>query len=77
MSACSHRLLELLPEEEDRVRCRHCDLTISKAELGGGCCPECFDRSGDRHYDFDELREGNRGVSRYRCEECGAIVTSS
>jgi hypothetical protein len=77
MGECNHRLLELLPEKEDRVRCRHCHLTISRAELQGSYCPECFDRSGARHYDFDEVNEDKASASRYRCEQCGVIVTSS
>ena len=45
-------------------------------ELGDGYCPECFDASGNKRYEFDELETVETGVARYRCEECGAIIKS-
>jgi predicted RNA-binding Zn-ribbon protein involved in translation (DUF1610 family) len=77
MIACNHSSLELLPEEETRMRCRRCHLTISKTELQGSYCPECFAGSGAKYFEFDELEKVEGGVSRYRCEKCGVIVTSS
>jgi len=77
MSFCNHSSLELLPERDQRVRCRRCDLTISRTEIEGSYCPECFERSGAKCYDFDELEEIKNAVSRYRCERCGVIVTSA
>ncbi len=77
MTACHHSLLELLPEKEERLRCRVCYLTISTKELHDGYCPECFDRSGEKQYQFDKVESSASGIARYRCDECGAIVTTS
>jgi Zn finger protein HypA/HybF involved in hydrogenase expression len=76
MPVCSHRTLELLPERSETLRCRHCHLTIDGDELAGSYCPECFDRSGDKRYEFDTIDRTDNEVARYLCEECGAIVTS-
>jgi hypothetical protein len=43
-------------------------------ELGDGCCPECFDRSGKRTYEFEEVENPGGGEASYRCEECGMIL---
>jgi hypothetical protein len=45
-------------------------------ELGDGYCPECFERSGKRNYEFEELETATEGAATYRCEECGAIIKS-
>ena len=45
--------------------------------MGDGYCPECYDRSGERRYEFDALEALDDGAAKYRCEECGAIITSS
>jgi hypothetical protein len=75
MASCPHGTLELLPERKTTLRCRHCHLTISGEELGDGFCPECFERSGTKRYEFEHwATEG--GGARYRCEECGAIIKS-
>ena len=73
MTSCQHRTLELLPVRKRTLRCRHCHLTLDGAELGEGYCPECFDRSGARLYDFEQVENSDRAVT-YRCEECGAVV---
>lgn len=73
MASCAHITLELLPTRKRTVRCRQCHLTLDAVELGDGHCPECFERSGRRHYEFDELETGD-GTATYRCEECGALV---
>lgn len=75
MTSCKHSSLELLPERRSGLRCRHCHLTISAEELGYGYCPECFDHSGARRYDFELLENNGREIVRYRCEECGAIIS--
>jgi transposase-like protein len=51
-------------------------LTIAEEELGDGYCPECFENSGSKRYDFEELGSGASDVARYRCEECGAVIKS-
>jgi hypothetical protein len=76
MSSCSHTTLELLPEPAGRVRCRHCHLTLPRDDVKDGFCPECFDTSGLKRYEFEELVEEKSGVARYRCEECGIIIQS-
>jgi hypothetical protein len=77
MTACTHSHLELLPERKQTVRCRHCHLTMPADELGDGYCPECFDISGSRRYDFEALATDEEGSARYRCEDCGAIIGTS
>jgi hypothetical protein len=77
MSSCRHTALELLPARKRTLRCRNCHLTIAADELADSCCPECFDRSGKRHYEFDQLEIAGDSEATYRCEECGAIVKSS
>ncbi|TMA08091.1 MAG: hypothetical protein E6J89_15485 [Deltaproteobacteria bacterium] len=77
MTFCKHTTLELLPEKKKRVRCRQCHLTMDSEELGDGYCPECFETSGKRQYEFEEMETEGRGVARYRCQECDAIVESA
>jgi hypothetical protein len=76
MATCNHSTLELLPERKTILRCRYCHLTISGEELGDGFCPECFDASGSKRYDFEQIEAGEAAGARYRCEECGLIITS-
>lgn len=76
MKACTHGSLELLPTASERVRCTRCHLTINAQELGGDCCPECFEGTGLEHYEFDVVENPKAGVVRYRCEECGVIIES-
>jgi hypothetical protein len=72
---CNHSALELLPERKKTLRCRHCHLTIAADEIGDAYCPECFDASGNKRYDFEEIATAT-DIARYRCEECGAIIES-
>lgn len=72
MTTCSHHHLSLMPDSGRRLRCRRCHLSIKAEELGGGCCPECFEKSGQRHEDFEEL--ATEEITRYRCEGCGIVV---
>ncbi len=74
MASCNHKTLELLPVRKRTLRCKHCHLTLDADELGDSFCPECIERSGNRHYEFEELETTNTGAATYRCEECGAIV---
>lgn len=76
MTACQHRNLELLPEGQKRLRCRSCHLTITEKELGDGFCPECFEETGRKRYDFEPVPDESAGRVRYRCEECGVIIES-
>lgn len=74
MTTCSHSQLVLLKENEKRLRCRHCHLTIKADELKGGYCPECYEESGVRRYDFEEVQAEEPDKVRYRCEGCNAII---
>jgi len=74
MSGCGHKRLTLLKEREDRLRCRKCHLVLSVDELGGGCCPECYEASGERRCDFEKLAAKGDEVTRYRCDGCGAVI---
>lgn len=76
MTSCRHAALELLAERKSTMRCRRCHLTLAAEELGDGHCPECFDRGGDKHFDFEEIVHGGSKGARYRCEECGIVITS-
>jgi len=76
MSSCNHTTLELLPERKKRVRCRYCHLTLAVEDLQDGYCPECFDASANKRYEFDEVKSPEEPTARYRCDDCGAIITS-
>lgn len=77
MTSCNHTSLELLPERKKTLRCRHCHLTIAGEEVGDGFCPECFETSGSKRYEFEEMKTAESGVARYRCEGCGALIKSA
>jgi len=76
MTSCRHATLELLVERKTTMRCRRCHLTLAAEELGDGHCPECFDSSGTKHFEFEELTHAGGQGARYRCEECGIVITS-
>jgi predicted RNA-binding Zn-ribbon protein involved in translation (DUF1610 family) len=76
VESCKHSTLELLPERKRTLRCRQCHLTIAEEELGYSYCPECFDGKGIKNFDFETAPDKGGNVTRYRCEECGAIITS-
>ncbi len=76
MSPCSHSRLSLLPQETKRLRCRQCHLTIKPDDLEADYCPECFERDGVKRSDFEEVASEENGVIRYRCELCGAVITT-
>ena len=74
MTACQHRNLMLLPTTGQRVRCRHCHLTIDPRELGDNHCPECYEVYGEKRSDFKIVEDGPAAVVRYRCEDCGITI---
>jgi hypothetical protein len=74
MTSCTHRQLVLLREKHNRLRCRHCHLTINADDLTSRYCPECFETSRTKRYDFEEIVTVATGIVRYRCEECGIII---
>lgn len=74
MTACNHAALELLPARKRALRCRRCHLTLSAEEAAAGYCPECWDRTGKRHDDLEELSFSEEDQAAYRCEGCGVII---
>ncbi len=74
MSSCKHEILTLVQIKNNKLRCRHCHLTISADELSNGCCPECLDVHKVRRRDFDEIVEVGKDTIRYCCERCGMVV---
>lgn len=77
MNSCSHAHLVQLPEPEKRLRCRHCHLTLTSGELKQGFCPECFEMSGDKRYDFETVAAEKPVITQYKCEDCGVIIEST
>ena len=75
MSRCRHQRLVLLAPQGNKLRCRHCHLTIDEEELTDGYCPECYEVNGAKRRDFEQLEPEDDGRARYSCEKCGAIVT--
>jgi len=73
MAHCTHANIMLIPEDAGRLRCRHCHLTLKAEELENGYCPECLAISGQKRNDFEKI-EPEKGIARYRCEECGAML---
>ena len=76
MHPCSHNNLMQLPEAEKKLRCQHCHLTLKPDELNQDYCPECFERSGDKRYDFKTIVAKEPASTKYRCEDCGIIIES-
>jgi Zn finger protein HypA/HybF involved in hydrogenase expression len=76
MNACPHRELVLVREMHARLRCRHCHLTLTAAELSGGYCPECFATTHRKRYDFDEVKRADPERVSYRCEACGRLIVT-
>ena len=74
MSACPHRQLVLVRDTHARLRCRHCHLTIKAADLSAHYCPECFETTHTKRYDFDEVVPVDSGIVYYRCEMCGGMI---
>jgi predicted RNA-binding Zn-ribbon protein involved in translation (DUF1610 family) len=74
MDACSHHNLVQLPKPGNKLRCRHCHLTIKADELRQDFCPECFDKNGDKRYDFETIDAEEPAITQYRCEDCGVII---
>ena len=74
MSNCKHSNLVLLPGQKDRIRCKHCHLTIKVDDLEKEYCPECYEVHGKKRYDFEDVVDEEPDTSQYRCEDCGLII---
>jgi hypothetical protein len=74
MATCRHLQLVLVRDNAAKVRCRHCHLTIKPEDLPGRYCPECFEATGLKRYDFEEVVVVAPETVRYRCEECGGMI---
>ena len=77
MRECTHPVLVLCERTPNKLRCRHCHLTISPEELGGGPCPECKEALGVDRRDFEEVEGEQADKVRYRCEACGIMIEVS
>lgn len=75
MSECAHQNLLLLTALKNRIRCRHCHLTLRPDELKQRWCPECYESSGKKRTDFDKVTEAKSGGAAYRCEDCSAFIS--
>jgi predicted RNA-binding Zn-ribbon protein involved in translation (DUF1610 family) len=75
MNGCPHTNLILLKQSSVRLRCRICHLTLKSDELAQGYCPECFETTGKKRYEFDEILLSEEGTVNYRCEDCGVMLT--
>jgi predicted RNA-binding Zn-ribbon protein involved in translation (DUF1610 family) len=74
MNSCKHNNLMLLHKRDNKLRCHHCHLTIKANELINRYCPECFEASGKKRYDFEEVKDVQTEMARYRCEDCGIMI---
>ena len=78
MDNCPHTNLILLDfgEQRQKLRCRHCHLTIDEQELADGYCPECYEATGYKRSEFDEVNHdpATSDITRYRCEDCGTFI---
>ncbi len=64
----------LTENDEAKIRCRRCHLTLNESDLKGGCCPECMAERGERNYDFEAILTNPSAKIRYRCEQCGILI---
>lgn len=74
MDDCAHTNLTVLNQAKPKLRCRYCHLTIAADDLPDGFCPECYEASGYKKYDFDAVPTPDSKQTRYRCEDCGIII---
>jgi predicted RNA-binding Zn-ribbon protein involved in translation (DUF1610 family) len=74
MDVCAHRQLVLLPAKRDKLRCRHCHLTINADDLTSRYCPECFEAHNTKRADFETIVAEDTDIVRYRCEDCGVLI---
>jgi predicted RNA-binding Zn-ribbon protein involved in translation (DUF1610 family) len=68
------KLTLIKPDTKTRLQCQHCHLTITSDELGSSFCPECFEKTGKKRYDFNSVSTPKSEEVRYRCESCGIVI---
>ena len=71
---CRHKNLVLYVEPKDKLRCHHCHLTIKEADLRTRYCPECYEATGAKRFDFEPVEEPLSTKTQYLCEDCGALI---
>ena len=49
-------------------------MTIDADELSDSYCPECYEATGYKKFDFDPVSSTDTKTTRYRCEECGIVL---
>ena len=74
MHPCKHDVLTLVPTKNNRLRCKHCHLTISEDELGSGDCPECLEVHKIGRRDFEKISNPDTETIHYCCEHCGTFI---
>ncbi len=74
MEDCPHTNLVVLNAAQQKLRCRHCHLKIAAADMQDEFCPECYEATGYKKYDFDVVESNGLTSVRYRCEDCGIII---
>jgi predicted RNA-binding Zn-ribbon protein involved in translation (DUF1610 family) len=77
MNECYHKNLVLIAEASEKVRCTRCHLTLTPEELGDSYCPECYETSGKKQYEFEAVQVDQKEITRYRCEDCGTIIETN
>lgn len=76
MESCAHKNLVLIKKPDNKLRCRHCYLTISRDELESDFCPECWETDGIKRRDFEKVEQNDNGSEIYRCEDCGIPINT-
>lgn len=78
MEGCRHPHILIVKDVSQRLRCRHCHLTLKPDELVHGYCPECYEADGKKHDDFEEIPASSQDNNPiYRCEQCGVELKPS
>ena len=74
MGTCRHQKLVLVNINKDKLRCKHCHLTINSDELDADYCPECWEAEGIKRGNFEKVEQKAPDSGTYRCEECGEEI---
>lgn len=74
MSTCRHQNLVLIKQDKNKLRCKHCHLTINEDDLDSDFCPECWETGRIRRREFEKVEQKDYDTDTYRCESCGVEV---